>query len=94
MRRAEHGLSLLTYDRWGIIASKESIWKQEEGGERGGEGVVVVVVVGFCQRARVAFESGCATLCTGDVRHKQRLARLKRAAGAPKCTTFKTSAAA
>lgn len=91
MRRAEHGLSLLTYDRWGIIASKESIWKQEEGGERGGAGVVVV---GFCQRARVAFESGCATFCTGDIRHKQRLARLKRAAGAPKGTTFKTSAAA
>lgn len=35
-----------------------------------------VVVVGFCQRARVAFESGCATLCTGDIRHKQRLAKV------------------
>lgn len=25
---------MLTYDRWGIIASKESIWKQEGGGQR------------------------------------------------------------
>lgn len=75
-----------------------SLQRRAFGNRRKGasEGVVgvVVVVVGFCQRARVAFESGCATLCTGDIRHKQRLARLKRAAGAPKGTTFKTSAAA
>lgn len=56
MRRAEHGLSLLTYDRWGIIASKESIWKQEERGEGEEEEGV--------QRVRMALEVA-VPLCTG-----------------------------
>lgn len=48
---------MLTYDRWGIIASKESIWKQEEGG--GG------VRVRGRQRVRVALKVA-VPLCTGD----------------------------
>lgn len=58
MRRAEHGLSLLTYDRWGIIASKESIWKQEERGEGEEEEEEGV------QRVRMALEVA-VPLCTG-----------------------------
>lgn len=60
MRRAEHGLSLLTYDRWGIIASKESIWKQEEGGG---------------QRVRMALKV-VVLLCAGDSKKNEEEKRL------------------
>lgn len=57
MRRAEHALALLTYDRWGIIASKESVWKQEEGGGQRLRG-----------RKGGSLWGVAVLLCTGDIK--------------------------
>lgn len=52
---------MLTYDRWGIIASKESIWKQEEGGEGDEEGEEEGEEERGGSEGEGGFESSCAT---------------------------------